>query len=491
LGGAIRVDEVDPMSLRAAAALGTIIIAVTGIATSPCRAQSPLASSDQHFGAWFQTVGKRDPDGRALYVGDLEGRAHHVLSADAVQGTGPRGGRVLIWLRDGKRSVVELVEARSGARTELLRTERPIAAAAFGLDEDWYYIVENERGSSTRGLFRRRFAGGKAQRVADGWAGSGTSMYPSTDGTTVAIASLDPDSGSSTYRILDLERRRVSVLPGRTYKDVVGMLGDELVVWEDAPMDALKLPLRAIDRDGASRRIADQDGWAAAVYPALDGSARLVYEGIDETGHHTLSVLEPGGSTGRVIYSGGPDSFDPPVQVVWRTQWMGIEVPGYVPVFPNAQVFLGDEYLETYGHLPRTLGPLDGGEPITLAPQPHVTTWGPMAVVHDTTRDGLDAGLGPGTLVIGETCTTLEVEGRPTTLVWRDWQAAWDPEARAIRFEDRSEGELELVSGDRLTLGGYAPWVEGAGGPPAPPWLVPPDPTCPSLLFLVHSVTRE
>jgi hypothetical protein len=207
------------------------------------------------------------------------------------------------------------------------------------------------------------------------------------------------------------------------------MLGDELVVWEDAPMGALKLPLRAIDRDGASRRIADQDGWAAAVYRAEDGSARLVYEGEDETGRHTLSVLEPGGSTGRVIYTGGPDPFDPPVQVVWRTQWMGIEVPGYVPVFPNAQVFLGEEYVDTYGQHPRVLVPLDGGEPITLAPQPHVTTWGPMAVVRDTPRDGLDAGLGPGVLTIGETCTTLEVEGRPTTLVWRDWQATWDPRA--------------------------------------------------------------
>lgn len=92
-------------------------------------------------------------------------------------------------------------------------------------------------------------------------------MHPSIDGRTVAISSYEPDAGSYTYRILDVERRRLSVLPGRTYDDIVGMLGDELVVWEDTPMGALKLPLRAIARDGTSRRIADQDGWAAAIDP--------------------------------------------------------------------------------------------------------------------------------------------------------------------------------------------------------------------------------
>lgn len=88
----------------------------------------------------------------------------------------------------------------------------------------------------------------------------------------------------------------------------------------------------------------------------------MVYEGHDESGHHTLSVLGRGESTGRVIYTGGTAWFDLPVQVVWRTRWMGIEVPGYVPVFPNAQVFLGDEDLATYGDLPRVLVPLDSGE---------------------------------------------------------------------------------------------------------------------------------
>jgi hypothetical protein len=144
------------------------------------------------------------------------------------------------------------------------------------------------------------------------------------------------------------------------------------------------------------------------------------------------------------------------------------------------------------GLLIRARGPVDDlgrtRRGMTRAP---TTDWGPMAVVHDPERAGLDAGLGPGVLTIGETCTTLEVDGRATTLVWRDWQAAWDPRAHAIRIEDDEGRQLELTSGDRLMLGGYAPWSEGADGPPAPPWLVEPDPACPPLLWLVHSVTRE
>ncbi len=94
------------MSLRAAAALATVAIAMVASPTSPSHAQSPPASTDDHFGTWFQTVGTREPEGYALYVGDLDGPVHHVLSADFVQGTGPSAGRVLVWWRDGTRWTV-------------------------------------------------------------------------------------------------------------------------------------------------------------------------------------------------------------------------------------------------------------------------------------------------------------------------------------------------------------------------------------------------
>jgi len=118
--------------------------------------------------------------------------------------------------------------------------------------------------------------------------------------------------------------------------------------------------------------------------------------------------------------------------------------------------------------------------------------WGPMPMVHDESGVSLDAGLGPGTLVIGATCTTLEAEGRVTTLVWRDWQVLWDRDARTIGFAALSGDDyFELADGDRLSLSGYAPWAEGAGGPPAPPWLVQPNADCPADMWLVHDVVRR
>lgn len=115
--------------------------------------------------------------------------------------------------------------------------------------------------------------------------------------------------------------------------------------------------------------------------------------------------------------------------------------------------------------------------------------WGPMAMVHDTLHEGLDVGFGPGTLAIGDACVTFSGETWESTLVFRDWQAAWDAESRTIRFQQPPDQELNLRTGDQLVLGGYAPWDEDTTGePPAPPWLVLPGPGCPTDLWLVHSV---
>ena len=122
---------------------------------------------------------------------------------------------------------------------------------------------------------------------------------------------------------------------------------------------------------------------------------------------------------------------------------------------------------------------------IAMAPTP---AWGPMAVVHDTLHDSLDVGFGPGVLTVGPTCVTFEGDGWRSTLVFRDWQAAWDEATGTIPFEQPNGERLVLATGDQLILGGYAPWEgDTTSGPPAPPWLVQPGPDCPTDLWLVHS----
>ena len=112
-----------------------------------------------------------------------------------------------------------------------------------------------------------------------------------------------------------------------------------------------------------------------------------------------------------------------------------------------------------------------------------------MAVVHARPEDEVDAGFGPGRLVIGERCVVLRGDGGSrTTLVWREGQAEWDAERRRIRFRQRNGEWLLLENRDRLTFGGYDAWEDD--GPAAPPWIVMPNPGCPKDRDLVNAVRR-
>lgn len=87
---------------------------------------------------------------------------------------------------------------------------------------------------------------------------------------------------------------------------------------------------------------------------------------------------------------------------------------------------------------------------------------------------------------------TFSGEVGETTLVFRDWQAAWDAESGTIRFQEPPDQELTLRTGDRLVISGFAPWDEDTTGEPdAPPWLVLPGPGCPADRWLVHGVSPQ
>jgi hypothetical protein len=120
--------------------------------------------------------------------------------------------------------------------------------------------------------------------------------------------------------------------------------------------------------------------------------------------------------------------------------------------------------------------------------------WGPLAVAHDDAESDLDAGLGPGSLVVRPRCVTLLVDevGREITLIWRSGQTRWDPVFGQIVFRDRGLGLIRLSNADRVMLGG-APLMDPDSpdqGAPQPTWIVPPDDSCPANWWVVHSVQR-
>jgi hypothetical protein len=135
----------------------------------------------------------------------------------------------------------------------------------------------------------------------------------------------------------------------------------------------------------------------------------------------------------------------------------------------------------------RALG-LDGPTPAELK-----ATWGPLAVVDDPAIGGLDAGMGPGTLVIDDRCVYLQGSdpGSRTTLVWRSGQTRWDPKRHQIVYHDRDMGRIRLSDGDRMILGGYG--IGTADRPdnvevPIGPWISEPDASCPADRFVAEQV---
>jgi hypothetical protein len=122
-------------------------------------------------------------------------------------------------------------------------------------------------------------------------------------------------------------------------------------------------------------------------------------------------------------------------------------------------------------------------------------TWGPLAVVDDPGTGGLDAGNGPGRLVITDRCVYLKgSRGEGDTLVFRSGQTRWDAKRRQIVYRDRDLGEIRLSNGDRLMLGGY-----GLGTAAEPdnvevglgPWIKEPDASCPARRWVAQQVVPQ
>ncbi len=377
------------------ALVGTLSLGAVALAQSPGASVPPGAESsaqpavDLGRFAWFEVIGGDDRP-ESLCVGRYDGRVFEAQRAgpgSRLRAAGPVDGQILAWWRDGARSTLALVDTATGASRELLRTRRRITAAVFGPGTTFYYDTVDDRGAVLwKGDHGTQTV--EPERVGRGTVVTRFALKASPDRSAVVIADRrgsDDRPDGTTFRVLDTATDIIRRVPGRA-ADLVGLLGDEVIVWDEHPMGWLSFPLRAIAPDGSDRLIVDQEGSFGAIVAAADGSPRLAFEGEDEAGRYTLSVVAAGPTAlAEVRYAVDHGLSDPPIQLLWNDGIHGIESPGYVPLMPDSMAY--QPRGEDLGSVPpsRLLVSLDGSGDIDLGVQPMGPTpdagcWSPDGV---------------------------------------------------------------------------------------------------------------
>lgn len=285
------------------------------------------------------------------------------------------------------------------------------------------------------------------------------------------------------------------------------------VAWQPAAVEGTGEQVELLSvfvGSGGLTAIGDLDGGKdATMWSSVDGTAWTQLAGVQDGGY----PIFPAASDGRVIIawsgrsddSGGVDWWASSDGVTWaplassgelRTQPVG---PDSIAFLDGTLVVLAQSGEDELAWLARTSpapSPLPSLVPVASAAVDVAATWGPLAVVDDPAIGGLDAGLGPGRLVIDNLCVYLQGRdpGSQTTLIWRSGQAQWDPDLRQIVYRDRDLGEIRMSDGDRMTLGGYG--IGSADRPDNPevpigPWISEPDASCPADRFVAEQVVPE
>lgn len=199
-----------------------------------------------------------------------------------------------------------------------------------------------------------------------------------------------------------------------------------------------------------------------------------------------------GGPTGETIAGYVPKDLllNPRSEVGGTPENPPQDVP--MPVYGEDLTTLVGHMVAGVGFVPLGESPAPSAAFGSPSAGPSADPWGPLAVAEDDARDALDAGTGPGRLIIGPRCVTFQPEDaeQATTLIWRSGQTRWDPATAEIVFDDPTAGETRLSDRQRLSFGGAAVMPPDAPdqGAAQPTWLRPPEPSCPGSQWVVHSI---
>lgn len=293
--------------------------------------------------AWFQWLPSEVDDMWSLTVGRLDGRtftaieAGNPIFARGAMG-GPARGLVLAsYVDPSEQTVIELIDTADGRRT-LIAGPRDGSVNLGALDPSGSYVLWTtaDREQIT-GLWRRQVSGGPAEKLLDGPEVPGPYIHFSVDGELISLSGWSKDTGW-TYGVFDTELQLVGEVRSAAFGEVVGFLGDRLVVYQALdPDDILRFPLYAVDiRDGSGQEIVSGEGSRAAIVATEAGEAKLLFEGRDDRDHYVLNALGTDGSTRRLFVGEGPWD-DPPISFVTPTTLRGVDAAGWVAIFPGGR----------------------------------------------------------------------------------------------------------------------------------------------------------
>jgi len=355
-----------------------------GASPSPA-AQSPVPASTTSadtFGSWYQVTDDDERAATGLWVGRLDGPAFHVVDEPTVRADGPVDGRVLVWRSAEGQQTVSLVDTADESAVEVLRTEDggvPILAPD-GQTMYWIELAPDGRGD----VWRMRVPDGKREPILRDRATQFSLLHLSLDGRYLALeGGMDDPEHAVVVDTTSGETWDVRTTGG----SVVGFLGRRLVTHSAPEGDEDRFPLVAVDpRDGATRTVA-RSGIYPAIVPDADGRGVLVWRTSDDAGT-SIVVRDSVGSRRRTIHTLSRDERKgPSVAVVRRDFDQGIEVPGYVALFPDGHSFVWPEVAERYEGRPRSLVSIADGSVTELeALQPAYPASSPAVTSAERTR---------------------------------------------------------------------------------------------------------